>query len=130
MTAETMKVFGVKADGSTDLLGEAPITPSMKMHEIVRSYYGVDGSSDSHEMEAQYMLGALEQFSEWSEAVSDNARFVSTDEAAEILGIKSDTLRFWSCHGGPVQPADKSGGRLGWRVIDLKRYKQIRGEKP
>ena len=57
----------------------------------------------------------------------DDLRVVGTRKAAEVLGLKPQTLRLWACNGyGPLRPV-KVGGRLGWRVADLERV--LRGER-
>ncbi|AVG14536.1 hypothetical protein CFN79_00855 [Chromobacterium vaccinii] len=47
---------------------------------------------------------------------------LSTTAAAQILGLKPQSLRAWACGSrpGPIHPV-KIGGRLGWRVEDLAR---------
>lgn len=44
-----------------------------------------------------------------------------TREAAAHLGRKSQTLRLWACHEtGPIRPI-RIGGRLAWKVADLRK---------
>ncbi|WP_131862747.1 helix-turn-helix domain-containing protein [Crenobacter luteus] len=47
---------------------------------------------------------------------------LSTNAAAQILGMKPQSLRAWACKSrpGPIRPV-KIGGRLGWRVDDVAR---------
>ena len=52
-------------------------------------------------------------------------RVVPTGEAANLLGLRPQTLRKWATYGGPIKPV-KIGGRLGWPASDLKRL--LRGE--
>ncbi|MFM0300398.1 DNA-binding protein [Paraburkholderia sediminicola] len=42
-----------------------------------------------------------------------------TDEAAEAINRKPQTLRKWAClENGPIRPV-RINGRLAWRVSDL-----------
>lgn len=51
---------------------------------------------------------------------------LTTNEAAAALNRNAQTLRRWACFGeGPIRPV-KIGGRLAWRVSDLRRL--IEGE--
>jgi hypothetical protein len=44
---------------------------------------------------------------------------LSTDEAAQLLNRKPQTLRKWAClENGPIRPI-RVHGRLAWRVSDL-----------
>ncbi|AMK75404.1 MULTISPECIES: helix-turn-helix transcriptional regulator [Methylomonas] len=44
----------------------------------------------------------------------------SNEEAAAYLGVKVSTLYNWSSTGnGPIKPV-KIGGKLRWRIADLK----------
>lgn len=44
----------------------------------------------------------------------------SNKEAADYLGVKISTLYNWSSTGkGPIKPV-RIGGKLGWRIADLK----------
>lgn len=46
---------------------------------------------------------------------------LSTNDAANAINRKPQTLRKWACEGsGPVRPV-RINGRLGWRVEDLRR---------
>jgi Helix-turn-helix domain len=46
---------------------------------------------------------------------------VETDEAAEMLGLKPQAIRRWSCEGnGPIKPV-RVGNRLRWKVSDIRR---------
>jgi len=46
---------------------------------------------------------------------------VDTPEGAALIGKEPQTLRRWACYGiGPIKPI-RIGGRLRWRVSDLKR---------
>lgn len=46
-----------------------------------------------------------------------------TPIAAALLGRSPQTLRAWSCLGGPLEPVrlNGRGGPLGWRRVDLER---------
>ncbi len=45
---------------------------------------------------------------------------LSTDDAAELLNRKPQTLRRWAClENGPIRPI-RINGRLAWRVSDLR----------
>lgn len=50
---------------------------------------------------------------------------LSTREAARCLGREQQTLRKWACKGdGPILPV-RIGGRLGWRVQDIRRLVKL-----
>jgi hypothetical protein len=55
-------------------------------------------------------------------ALKDEVRSaLTTGEAARHLGRAEQTLRIWACKkNGPITPMDV-GGRLMWRVADLRR---------
>lgn len=45
---------------------------------------------------------------------------VDTGEAAELLRVRAQTLRRWSCQGtGPIR-ARRVNGRLRWSVADIR----------
>jgi len=51
---------------------------------------------------------------------------IPTAECARHLNLASQTLRIWACREtGPIQPV-RVGGRLLWRVADLKRLLGVR----
>lgn len=46
-------------------------------------------------------------------------RIVPTDQAAQIINRRPQTLRRWAClEDGPIRPV-RINGRLAWRVSDL-----------
>lgn len=46
-------------------------------------------------------------------------QYVSTEEAAALLGVASQTLRRWHCEGtGPIRPR-KLNGRLRWSIAEI-----------
>jgi len=46
---------------------------------------------------------------------------ITTAEAARHLNRAEQTLWLWSCReAGPIRPV-RIGGRLGWRVADIKK---------
>lgn len=59
---ETVRVYGVRADGGTELVGVAPMPPVLKMHEIVEGYFG---RSREEGDEADSCLSALHDFHAW-----------------------------------------------------------------
>lgn len=61
---DTVKVIGVRRDGSSVVLGEAPMPAAMKRREIVRGFFG-EPSQDEDGTEADMCLWALEQYHEW-----------------------------------------------------------------
>lgn len=62
---ETMQVFGVKPNGSTDLIGTAPISHTMKMKDIVRNYIGEPSDDPDCNDEATTCLWALRDYHHW-----------------------------------------------------------------
>jgi hypothetical protein len=62
--SDTVNVIGVKADGSSDLLGTAPMPAGMKRREIARDMCGVL-SDDESGTAGDFCLWALEQYHEW-----------------------------------------------------------------
>ena len=61
---EQVNLIGVKADGSSDLLGTVPMPPAMKRREIVRNFFGEPGGPDDID-DASCCLYALEQYHDW-----------------------------------------------------------------
>lgn len=54
---------------------------------------------------------------------------LSTQEAAQILNRKAQTLRKWAClECGPIRPV-RIMGRLAWRTADVVRLIQCGGDK-
>lgn len=49
-------------------------------------------------------------------------RLVDTDQAAALLLRAPQTLRKWSCLGGPITPV-RVAGRLGWALDDIERLR-------
>lgn len=48
------------------------------------------------------------------------AETVTTNEAAALLGLRPQSLFRWSCNGtGPIKPV-RVGGRLRWRLADIR----------
>jgi hypothetical protein len=64
--SDTVNVIGVKADGSADLLGTAPMPPRMKAREIAREYFG--GFTEDDGSDADSCFSALVWFLDWLEA--------------------------------------------------------------
>lgn len=64
--SDTVNVIGVKADGSADLLGTAPMPPRMKAREIAREYFG--GFTEDDGSDADSCFWALVGFLDWLEA--------------------------------------------------------------
>jgi hypothetical protein len=61
---ETMNLIGVKADGSSDLLGTVPLSPMIKRKDIAREQFG-PLSPDESGTDADCCLWALDQYHEW-----------------------------------------------------------------
>lgn len=61
---DTVNVIGVKADGSADLLGTAPMPAGMKRADLAREQFG-PLSHDESGNDADCCLWALEQYHEW-----------------------------------------------------------------
>jgi len=75
---------------------------------------------DSHKVEAEEKGVALVPLEFEKRAA------ISTAECARHLNRASQTLRIWACREtGPIRPV-RVGGRLLWRVADLKRLLGIR----
>lgn len=56
-----------------------------------------------------------------SRAMFAKRQILTTNEAADFLGLKPQTLRCWACYDkGPISPI-RIGNRLRWRVSDLER---------
>lgn len=52
---------------------------------------------------------------------TDIPQFVTTEEAATLLGLAPQTLRRWSCDGsGPLKPSRRINGRLRWSVAEIR----------
>ena len=46
--------------------------------------------------------------------------YYSTNETAELLNFRTDTLRAWACFSkGPIKPR-KIGNRLAWMASDIR----------
>ncbi|MEN8398111.1 helix-turn-helix transcriptional regulator [Acinetobacter towneri] len=60
----------------------------------------------------------------------DGLMLLSTTQAAQIMGLKPQTLRKWAMDGsGPIQPI-KIGNRLKWKLKDIEALcNSHRGEK-
>jgi hypothetical protein len=51
----------------------------------------------------------------------ENRVIITTAEAAGHLNRSAQTLRIWACkESGALRPV-RVNGRLGWKVVDLKR---------
>ena len=61
---DTVNVIGIKADGSSDLLGTAPMPPAMKRREIAREMLG-ELSDDESGTPADFCLCSMEQYHDW-----------------------------------------------------------------
>lgn len=54
---------------------------------------------------------------------------LSTNETAEVIGFKPQTLRKWAMDGsGPIQPI-KIGNRLKWKLKDIKDLCNAEGDE-
>lgn len=62
---ETIDVYGRKPDGSTTLIGTAPITEDMKRRVIVSALFGEPSADPEDCTDADMCLLALEQYHEW-----------------------------------------------------------------
>lgn len=62
---ETMNVYGRKPDGSTELIGTAPITPAIKRRDIVANFFEQPNDDPDDCSDANMCLWALEQYHEW-----------------------------------------------------------------
>lgn len=62
--SDTVNIIGIKADGSADLLGTAPMPPAMKRRELAQELLG-PLSPDESGNEADCCLWALELYHEW-----------------------------------------------------------------
>lgn len=60
-------------------------------------------------------------------ALANGRDYLPTDEAARILNRSPQTLRIWSCSGGPISPV-RVNRRLAWPVAGLAAL--LRGETP
>ena len=69
---ETVTVIGVRRDGSSEVVGTAPLPASMKRRDIVREMFG-EPSADQSGTEADMCLWALEQYDEWLAAKGLNS---------------------------------------------------------
>ena len=63
--ADTVNLFGVRADGSTELLGTAPMPPRMKAREIASDHFGPFKEDDCSN--ADTCFWALVGFLDWLE---------------------------------------------------------------
>lgn len=61
---DTVNIVGQRADGSSVLLGTAPMPPEMKRKEIARSMCG-ELSDDESGTAADYCLWSMEQYHDW-----------------------------------------------------------------
>jgi hypothetical protein len=67
-----------------------------------------------HEQEAQRRAARVANLAAFGLAAT-----VTTDEAADAINRKPQTLRKWAClENGPIRPV-RINGRLAWRVVDL-----------
>lgn len=62
--SDTVNVIGVRADGSSDVLGTSPTPPAMKRREIASEMFGAL-SQDESGNEADCCLWALEHYHVW-----------------------------------------------------------------
>lgn len=62
---DKMNVLGVRADGSSELLGTVPISPRLKMREIVANFFEHPSDDDDDGSDANMCLWALEAYHEW-----------------------------------------------------------------
>jgi len=62
--SDTVNLIGIKADGSSDLLGTVPTPPAMKRREIARDMCGVPSEDESGNA-GDFCLWALDQYHEW-----------------------------------------------------------------
>lgn len=65
MSDDTVNVLGAKPDGSSVLLGTAPMPPRMKAREIAREYFGGFAEDDGSDADSCYW--ALVGFLDWLE---------------------------------------------------------------
>lgn len=61
---EQVSVIGVRADGSSEVLGTAPMPPAMKRRELASDMLGTL-SDDESGTDADHCLWALELYHEW-----------------------------------------------------------------
>lgn len=65
--SESVTVVGIKADGSSTVLGTTGLTPAMQRREIARDMCG-ELSDEEHGTAGDFCLWALEQYHEWLES--------------------------------------------------------------
>ncbi len=63
--SDEVNVLGVKADGSSVLIGTAPMSPRMKAAEIAREYFG--GFTEDDGSDADSCFWALVHLIDWME---------------------------------------------------------------
>lgn len=61
---DTVKLVGVRADGTEEVIGSIATPPSMKREEIAREQFG-ELSKDESGTDADICLWALESYHEW-----------------------------------------------------------------
>jgi excisionase family DNA binding protein len=62
-------------------------------------------------------------------AMGDDFRLLTSEQAASILGVRIQTLRSWSYQKKNL-PIVKIGGRVRYRLSDLKRFIESRTIQP
>lgn len=62
---DRVTALGVRADGSSEVVGTAPMPPKMKMREIVRNYFGEPTCGPNDCDDASMCMYALESYHEW-----------------------------------------------------------------
>lgn len=62
---EKVDLLGVRADGSSEVIGQVPMPPKMKMRDIVRDMFGEPSGDPDACDDASMCMYALECFHEW-----------------------------------------------------------------
>lgn len=62
---EKMNIIGVRADGSSELLGTAPISPALKRRDIVANFFEQPTGDENDCSDANSCLWALEEYHCW-----------------------------------------------------------------
>lgn len=79
---DKVSVLGVRADGSSEVLGTAPMPAAMKRRDIVREQFG-EPSADQCGTDADMCLWAMEQYHDWLVAQGWTAPALSIEPATK-----------------------------------------------
>ncbi len=91
---ETVSIIGVRSDGAEVHLGAAPIPPTMKAREILRSYFG--NELDHEGSDADIAMAAMEEFILWLQKTGRLVILTTPNEPNEplntLVAVKHATL--------------------------------------